>query len=73
MEDVSPAEKQRREKYKDHDIVASDLKDVDCAAIRDQAISNIVHSKENDNVRLIVDAFMGFLARRGYRITKGEK
>ena len=72
MEDLTEAEKQRRLKYRDHDLVLDDLKPMDFETIRGAAIRGFVETKRGDRVELLVEAFMGFLTARGYRIVKKE-
>lgn len=72
MDDISEAEKQRRQKYRDHDLVTEDLKPMDLETIRGGAIRGFVETRKSDNVELIVDSFMSFLTSRGYRIVKKE-
>lgn len=68
----SPWENQRKLKYRDHDIVLEDIKDLDFTIIKGTAIRNFVESRESDQVKLIIGSFMGYLTSKGYRVTKKE-
>lgn len=73
MEDISEAEKQRRQKYLHHDLVVSDINSRDLMLIKDRAIKDFVNTAESDNARLIIDAFMGYLTQHGFRIKREDK
>jgi hypothetical protein len=66
------AEEQRREKYRHHDLVTSDIKELDFVYIKSNAIRKFVNSAESDQVKLIVSSFMDYLTSNGFRITKKE-
>jgi len=72
MEDISDAEKQRRQKYRDHDLSIDDLTQVDFAMIKNAAIKNFIETRRSDNAELIIESFMGFLTSKGFRIIKKE-
>lgn len=63
-------ERQHKQKYRDHDIAPEELSLRDIDRVRESAQQAFVQTKESDNVRLIVNSFMGFLTSKGYRITK---
>lgn len=67
------ARKQRELKYRDHDIHKSDISAADYVKIKSDAIRSFVDTAESDQVRLIVDSFMGYLTSQGYRIIKEKK
>lgn len=69
---MKPWEQQKKEKYRDHDLVVEDIKDRDFISIKGHAIKAFVDTKESDQTKLIVTAFLGFLTSNGYRITKKE-
>lgn len=68
-----PWEEERRRKYEFHDLPAADITDHDYSLIRSSAVKGYVQTPERDNVKLIVSAFLDFLASRGYRVTKEKK
>jgi hypothetical protein len=67
-----PWDKEREQKYRDHDLPLEDLKPRDIEAVRGAAITGFTRTPESDNVKLIISAFMGFLTSKGYRITKKD-
>ncbi len=67
-----PWDKQRREKYRDHDLPFEDLTIRQIDAIRGSAVRAIVETTQGDQVSLIVKSFIGFLTANGYRITKKD-
>lgn len=67
-----PWDQQRKIKYQHHDIAIADISDLDALIIKGQAVHCLVNTKENDNVRAIIDAFMGHLAAKGFRIVTKE-
>ena len=66
-------ETQRDEKYKDHDLAFADIKPMELEMIRSLAINTITRTREFDAVKITIEEFMAFLAKRGYRITKVVK
>jgi hypothetical protein len=73
MDDMSdPVVQQRARKYRDHDLVIEEIKELDFIRIKDAAIRDFVGTKESGQVKLIVDAFMGYLTSKGFRIVKKE-
>lgn len=68
-----PAEEQRREKYRHHDLVPADIKELDFLHIKSSAIRKFVNTPESDQVKLIVSSFMDYLTSKGYRIMKKWK
>lgn len=67
------ADKQRALKYRDHDLPIEDIPSRDVETIRGFAVRDFVTSRENDQVKLIVNAFLGYLTSHGYRVVKKEK
>lgn len=68
-----PWDAQRKAKYRDHDLVIEDVREGDFEAIRSSAVRSFIETRGSDNVRLICQAFMGYLTSKGYRITKENK
>jgi predicted metal-dependent TIM-barrel fold hydrolase len=62
-----------RYKYRYHDIHLEDISDHDFSQIKSQGISLLVNTAHNSQVPVIVEAFMGYLTSKGYRITKQEE
>ena len=67
---MEPWDEQKSTKYELHDLVLSDMKDIDFVMIKSAAIRALVDTKEDDQVRAIVSAFMGHLTSKGFRIVK---
>lgn len=70
---MEPWEKERKEKYRDHDIVQADISDLEVEVMRGRAIQDFAQTRESSNVRLITSAFMGYLTSKGFRIVKEKK
>lgn len=68
-----PWDLQKAEKYKDHDLVVSDISPSDMANIKGIAIRNFVDTATADAAALTIDAFMGYLKQKGFRIIKERK
>lgn len=68
-----PWEVQKARKYRDHDLSVDDMTTFDFLNIKDRAIHDIVNTVESDQTKLIISAFMGFLTKKGFRITKENK
>lgn len=62
-----------RVKYKQHDIHIEDISDYDFNLIKSQGISMLVNTHRTSQVPVIIEAFMGYLTSKGYRITKKEE
>lgn len=72
MEYVSEVEKQRRQRYKDHDLPIEDIPRRDIDHVRELAIRDFVETRDSDNVKLIIASFLGYLTSKGYRVVKKE-
>lgn len=65
-------DEQQKLKYRDHDLSVEDMKEIDFIMIKNRAVSDFVETRENDQAKLIIMSFMGFMTSRGYRIVKKE-
>jgi len=65
-----PWELQHERKYRDHDFIEEDLTEFALQTIREIAVKEFVGTRESDNVKLSICAFMGYLTSKGFRITK---
>lgn len=61
------------EKVRDHDLHPSEIDQWDIANIKGIAIRNFVETRESDGTVLTIQAFMGYLTSKGFRITKVVK
>lgn len=68
-----PWDAQNKLKYEHHDLPFADLVIDDFYAIRSLAHQKFTRTNETDNVKLIVDAFVDLLTKKGYRIVKEKK
>lgn len=66
-------EEQHDERYRHHDLAAEDISIYDVLTVKGVAIRNFVETRESDGTRLTIEAFMGYLTSKGYRITKEKK
>lgn len=73
MDDVSEAEKQRRQRYEHHDFSLEDLHPRELSAIKEMSIHGFVNTRENSVPKLIIENFMAYLKNNGFRITKVQK
>lgn len=67
-----PWDEQKTLKYRDHDLVLDDIREVDFLIIKSQASKAYVETNESNQSKLIISAFMGFLTSKGYRISKKD-
>ncbi len=70
--DNSEAEKQRKFKYRDHDVCVEDLSELELLIIKGNAVKEFVTERESDQVKLIIASFLGHLTTKGYKIIKKE-
>lgn len=66
-------EEQKKQKYRDHDLVIEEIPKSDIASIKGVAIMNFVNTSEADAATLTISAFMGYLTQNGFRIVKEKK
>lgn len=68
-----PWDQQLEDKYRDHDLVLTDIPQKDISTIKGVAVNNFVLSAEADAAKLTIAAFMAYLTQQGFRITKVKK
>lgn len=72
MKYKEPWEKEREMKYEFHDIVVSDLTELEILAIKDRARHDLVLTKESNATKATIDSFLALLTKKGYRVVKND-
>lgn len=57
-------------KYANHDIHIDDIKEYDVERIRDSGIYKFVHTRRSRQIPIVIECFMEYLTKNGYRIVK---
>lgn len=65
-------EKQVRMKYEKHDLLIDEISEIDFLELKRLALKKFVEENKSEQVPLIVEAFMGYLTSKNFRIVKIE-
>lgn len=60
-------------KYAEHDIHVDDVKEYDIERIRESGIRKFVNTRRARQIPLVIECFMEYLSKNGYRIVKDNK
>lgn len=62
-----------RTKFEKHDFHTDDLSESDLESIKSVAHHSITMTAEHNPQRAVIDSFMGYLSRNGFKIVKEKK